>query len=298
MAQLSQITQRDFQYKQKIENLKKSDHFQKIRNNIRNNSFSDSRDSEVRSYQKVPEPFQSSQPTLGPWKGKLVPESVPDTSVAVSPEREIEQLRYQKKEKIENLQKLVVQNKKPPLVRKQRSDETKRSDSKGKKSAVPKAMRKSASKQSIYEKMKNDDPTPKLSRKSSIKTDLENKYYQKQNNKKVQKLMKVVSHSQSSKLKEQKKKLEPYQRRPYDPKPIVRNTSRKSLKPEKKLSRRNSSLMVYKKPIIPVRHTKKTIAAKKPISDIKSVKSSKSAKKRNVKPIDIIKKAEKDERSS
>ena len=47
--------------------------------------------------------------------------------------------------------------------------------------------------------MRTEDPTPKLSRKSSIKTDLE----------KVQKLMKVVSHSQSSKLKESKRK--PYE---------------------------------------------------------------------------------------
>ena len=107
--------------------------------------------------------------------------------------------------------------------------------------------------------------------------------------------MKVVSHSQSSKLNEPKKKLEPYTRRPYDPKPLSSIPSQKSVR---KPLKRQTSLMVNKKPVIPVRHTKKSNAARRQISETKSVKSAKSAKKRDVKPIDIIKKAEKDERSS
>lgn len=112
--------------------------------------------------------------------------------------------------------------------------------------------------------------------------------------------MKVVSHSQSSKLKETKKNLKSNTRRIYDPQPLARNTSRKSVKPvlEKKPIKRVNSIVFNKKPIIPVRYTKKSLAAQKQISESKSVKSTKSAKKRSVKPLDIIKKAEKDERSS
>jgi hypothetical protein len=40
MDQLSQITKRDLEYREKIENLKYSEHFQKMKQNIRNSSFS------------------------------------------------------------------------------------------------------------------------------------------------------------------------------------------------------------------------------------------------------------------
>ena len=45
--------------------------------------------------------------------------------------------------------------------------------------AAPKTMKKSVSKQSIYEKMKTEQPTPKLSRKSSVKGELEKKFNSK-----------------------------------------------------------------------------------------------------------------------
>lgn len=95
-------------------------------------------------------------------------------------------------------------------------------------------------------------------------------------------------------MKEPKKKLDVYSRRPYDPRPLASNPSIKSVR---KPLKRQTSLMVNKKPIIPVRHTKKSAANRQNLES-KSVKSVKSAKKRVIQPIDIIKKAEKDDRSS